>query len=75
MINREFCDDMSSELGGWKARLYDIINHVETLPALDRQYFSPDVNTLRALISEMEDRIKDLKAECRISRGLFPEAA
>lgn len=71
----EFCNDISIELGGWKARLYDIISHVETLPALDRQYFSPDVNALRALISEIEDNIRKMKKECPVDAGIAARAA
>jgi hypothetical protein len=62
---KELCGNLSVELSGWKARMYDIISHVETLPALDRQYFAPDVNALRALISEIEDSIRKLRVECR----------
>jgi len=66
MDMKEFCNDLSKELAGWKARLYDIISHVETLPALDRQYFAPDVNALRAVISDIEDRMRNLKVECPV---------
>ncbi len=63
MDMKVFCNAMSTELAGWKAKMYDIISHVETLPALDRQYFSPDVNALRASISEIEDSIRNMKVE------------
>jgi len=63
---KDFCNSMSTELAGWRARLYDVISHVETLPALDRQYFAPDVNALRALINEIEDKARMLKVECPV---------
>jgi hypothetical protein len=66
MNAKEFCKGLSFELAGWKDRMYGIIGHVETLPALDRQYFSPDVNALRAIISEVEDSIRQLQTECPI---------
>ena len=72
---KDFCNSMSSELAGWRARLYDIISHVETLPALDRQYFAPDVNALRALISEIEDRARTLKVECPVDFSAAARAA
>jgi hypothetical protein len=75
MDMKEFCNDLSKELAGWKARLYDIISHVETLPALDRQYFAPDVNALRALISEIEDRARSLKVECPVDFSPAAKAA
>lgn len=75
METKEFCDSISMELAGWKARLYDIISHVETLPALDRRYFNPDVNALRALINDIEDSIRKLKLECPVDVGAVRKAA
>lgn len=71
MDTREFCNTLSADLAGWKARMYDIISHVETLPAFDRQYFSPDVNALRALIEEIEDDIRKLKVECPVDASVY----
>lgn len=70
---KEFCNAMSTDLTGWKAKMYDIISHVEILPALDRQYFAPDVNTLRALISEIEDSVKKLRVECPVDFSVEAE--
>jgi hypothetical protein len=75
MVTKEFCHTMITELAGWRDRLYGIISHVETLPALDRQYFSPDVNALRALISEIEDSIRTLKVECQADFSTAAKAA
>jgi hypothetical protein len=69
MENREFCNSISADLAGWRAKMYEIISHVETLPSLDRQYFAPDVNALRALISEIEDSVRKLKTECPVECG------
>jgi len=66
MIGEEFCHMLRAELSGWKAKLYDIIGHVQTLPALDRQYFSPDINALRVIIGEIEKSIRELKVECSV---------
>jgi hypothetical protein len=72
---KEFCNGLSTELAGWRAKLYDVISHVETLPALDRQYFAPDTNALRALISEIEDRARALKIECPVDFSAASKAA
>jgi len=66
MDRKTFCTTFSAELAGWRARMYDIISHVETLPPLDRQHVAPDVNTLRALISEIDDSLSELKTECLV---------
>ena len=75
MDMKEFCNSMISELAGWRDRLYGIIGHVETLPTLDRQYFSPDVNALRAMISEIEDSIRKIKMECPVDVSAIAKAA
>jgi len=64
METREFCRTMTADLSGWKEKMHGIISHVETLPALDRGYFSPDVNILRALISEIDDSMKQVRFDC-----------
>ncbi len=71
MEMREFCNTLSTELAGWKAKMFDIISHVETLPSLDRQYFAPDVSALRALISEIEDSVRKLKTECPVDFSVY----
>lgn len=60
----EFCRGLSTQIAGWRDRMYGIIGHVETLPALDRQYFSSDISALRAIISEIEDSIRQLRSDC-----------
>lgn len=67
---REFCNEISDDLAGWREKLYGIISHVETLPALDRQYFAPDVNALRALISEVEDSLRKIRTECPVNYSI-----
>jgi len=70
MDSRTFCNTLSIELAGWRAKMYDIISHVETLPPLDRQHVAPDVNTLRALIGEIDDSLRELKTECPVDFGV-----
>lgn len=64
MEMKEFCNAMGSELAGWKARMYDIISHVGTLPEIERVHFDRDVNTIKSLISEIEESIRTLYKEC-----------
>ncbi len=63
---REFCGVLNADLAAWRSRIYDIINHVETLPELDRRYFAPDVNVLRAILSEIENDVKRLRTDCPV---------
>ena len=64
MDMRIFCSTLSIELASWREKMYGIISHVETLPPLDRQHVAPDINTLHALISEIDDSLKAIKTSC-----------
>jgi len=63
---REFCGALNIDLTEWRNQIYNIINHVETLPELDRRYFAPDINALRAMLSEIENDVKKLKTQCPV---------
>jgi hypothetical protein len=63
---REFCSALNIDLTAWRARIYDIINHVETLPELDRRYFAPDISVLRAMLNEIESDVKKIKTQCPV---------
>ena len=70
MDMRRFCNTLSIELSSWRSKLYDVISHVETLPPSDRQHVAPDINTLRALISEIDDSLREMKTDCPVSFGI-----
>jgi hypothetical protein len=72
---KKICNGMSAELAGWKTKLYDVISHGETLSGLDRQYFAPDINSLRALISVIEDRALAFKVKCPVDFSVASKAA
>lgn len=59
-----YCDNVSTELTGWKAKIYDIIRKLDKLPSVDKTKIIGQVNDLHMLVGELEDRIERLKNQC-----------
>ena len=59
-----YCDSLTIELTGWKAKVYDIIRRVDKLPSGDKKKVLPQVNDLHILLEELDDRIGRLKNQC-----------
>lgn len=60
----DYCKNVNMELTLWKAKLYDVINKIDHLPTGDKQKMSENVNGLHIIMSELEDRIEQLRTEC-----------
>lgn len=61
---RSYCDNLTIELTGWKAKIYDIVRRLDKLPSGDKGKVLPQVNELHALIEELDDRIGRLRNQC-----------
>ena len=59
-----YCDSLTIELTGWKAKVYDIIRRLDKLSSGDKEKVLPQVNDLHILIEELDDRIGRLKNQC-----------
>jgi predicted nuclease with TOPRIM domain len=59
-----YCENVSKELTGWKAKVEDIVKKLDKIPSGDKEKVVPQVNELHALIEEIDDRIARLKREC-----------
>jgi predicted nuclease with TOPRIM domain len=60
----EYCNKMSAELTGWKARMYDVAKKVDNLETGEREKIFNEVNEIHMIIEELSDRIHRLKTEC-----------
>jgi hypothetical protein len=56
---------MEAELTAWKANVYDIVRKMEGLTANDREKILPNIEDLHMLIAEMDDRIDQIRINCR----------
>jgi len=59
------CKTMEMELTGWKAIVYDITRKMETLPGGQRESIRPNIEDLHMLIAEMDDRIDQIRQNCK----------
>jgi hypothetical protein len=60
----DYCRGMERELTAWKARMYDLTRKVERLGFKEREKVLPNVQDLNMLITDISDRIEQLKNEC-----------
>jgi len=59
------CKTMEMELTGWKAIVYDITRKMENLPGGQRETIRPNIEDLHMLIAEMDDRIDQIRLNCK----------
>jgi len=59
-----YCDNLTIELTGWKAKIYDIIRKMDKLPSADKGKILGQVNDLHMLVEELDDRIERLRNQC-----------
>jgi len=64
MDAKSYCDSLTIELTGWKAKVYDIVRRLDKLPSGAKGQVLPQVNDLHTLIEELDDRIGRLKNQC-----------
>ncbi len=61
---QEYCHNMSAELAGWKAKMYDVVMKLEKLQTAERQRFAPQINALNEIVDDISARIEKLNEDC-----------
>ncbi len=64
MEMQEYCKNMSCELDGWKAKMYDVVMKLERLQTADRQRLSSEIDALNQIVDDISERIQKLRKEC-----------
>jgi hypothetical protein len=70
MKARNCCKTMEAELTAWKANVYDIVRKMEELPGGQKEKVLPNIEDLHMLISEMDDRIDQIREKCTPETGI-----
>ena len=70
MKARNCCKTMEAELTAWKANVYDIVRKMEELPGGERVKILPNIEDLHILISEMDQRIDQIRDNCTPETGI-----
>jgi predicted nuclease with TOPRIM domain len=60
----DYCKGMEMELTAWKAKLYDLMRKVEKLGSAEKEKILQNVEDLNIFVTEMGDRIEQLRNEC-----------
>ena len=61
---RDYCDNVSAELMGWKVKMYDVMRKLEKVPSGDKEKVQPYLNDIHMILESLDDRIAQLRTEC-----------
>ncbi|MGD2037749.1 MAG: hypothetical protein PVH28_07695 [Desulfobacterales bacterium] len=64
------CKTMEAELTAWKANVYDIVRKLDELSGGEKEKFHANIEDLHMLISEMDDRIDQIREKCNPETGI-----
>ena len=61
---KDYCKNVDIELNAWRAKLYNVMRQMDELPTGDKQRMFEKVNGLHIIMSELDERIDDLRTKC-----------
>ncbi len=61
---KDYCTGVEMEMTAWKAKLYDLMRKVDRLGTTEREKVLQNIEDLHILVTEMSDRIDQLRNEC-----------
>lgn len=61
---KDYCSGLEMEMTAWKAKLYDLTRKVDSLGTAEKEKVLANVEDLHILLTEMSDRVEQLKNEC-----------
>ncbi len=59
-----YCDNLATELGGWKAKLNEVVTRIDRVSSGDKEKLIDQVRDLHMFVGELETRIDGLSHEC-----------
>ena len=60
----EYCDTLGKQLVLWKAKIYDVIQIVDKLPAIEKETLFPSIRSLHSIVEEIDRELEQLKIAC-----------
>ena len=61
---KDYCKGMQMELTAWKAKLYDVLSKFDKLGTGQKEKAFPNIENLRMVVADLEDKICSLEVEC-----------
>jgi len=72
---RKFCNDMDTELTTWSDRLRHVSGEFDRVASIDKYKLTEQINGLHILLTEMQDRLCEIKCSCQIGELSNPGEA
>ena len=60
----DYCRNMEIELTAWKAKMFDVMHRIDKMPTGSKEKIFPEVGELKMIITDLDDRISQLRTEC-----------
>jgi hypothetical protein len=60
----DYCDNLATELGAWKAKVYDVVGRFDKVSSGDKEKIIDQVRDLHMFLGELDSRIDGLRHEC-----------
>jgi hypothetical protein len=64
MERREYCDNVSFELTGWKTKIDDVVRKLDHFSTGEKERVVNEVNELHIISDELNDRLQELCLSC-----------
>lgn len=64
---REYCDNLTFELAGWKEKIDHIVDRFDHLSTGEKERFVGEVNGLHIISNEFSDRLEGLGTSCEMN--------
>jgi hypothetical protein len=61
---KDYCSNVDMELTLWKAKIFDVIRKADRLGSADLEKVLPNIQDLKMVVTDLEDRIHQLRTEC-----------
>jgi hypothetical protein len=61
---KDYCKNVDIELNAWRAKLYNVMRQMDDLPTGDKQRMYEKVNGLHIIVTELDERIDQLRTKC-----------
>lgn len=61
---KDYCSNVDMELTLWKAKIFDVIRKADQLGSAELEKVLPNIQDLKMVITDLEDRIHQLRTEC-----------
>lgn len=64
---KDYCKNVDKELSQWQNKLHHIVNEFDSMPTSSKQGVYETVNGLHIMMTELDDRIEQLRTSCAVS--------